>query len=115
VEGFHRLEHWEWPCSIELYLSVTPPPSTVSKSKRGGRESELEIEAMVVSSLVRENPLSGAANTSAVVEPIANFPESDEGLPRGSESCLKMLGPPKLWLSDDNTARVDRYPRNKEP
>ena len=97
MEGFHRLEHWEWPCSIELYLSVTPPPSTVSKSKRGGRESELEIEAMVVSSLVRENPLSGAANASAVVEPIANFPESDEGAAeRGSESCLKMLGPPKL-------------------
>ena len=58
---------------------------------------ELEIEAMVVSSLVRENPLSGAANASAVVEPIANFPESDEGAAeRGSESCLKMLGPPKL-------------------
>ena len=53
---------------------------------------ELEIEDVVVSSLVRKKePLSGAANASAVVEPIADFPKITKGVAgAGHEPCLKI-------------------------
>ena len=42
----------------------------------GGSGAELEIEVVVVTSLVREKTLSGSANAGAVVEPVADFPKS---------------------------------------
>ena len=50
---------------------------TTPKSKRAAG-AELEIEDVVVSRLGRE-ALGGAANASAVVEPIADLPKSTKG------------------------------------
>ena len=54
---------------------------------------ELAIEDVVVSSLVREKFLSGAANASAVVERSQIFLKLTKGVAEGQRVLSKMLGP----------------------
>ena len=57
--------------------------------------------------------MSGAANASAVVEPIADFPKSSKGV--AGALLSSMLGPnQEPELSDDNTTReVTRITKNQ--
>ena len=71
---------------------------------------ELEIEDVVVSSLVREKALSSAANASVGLEPIADFPKSTKGVAGGGRSLVSNARAPK----NQTIMRAGRNPRNKD-
>jgi hypothetical protein len=61
----------------------------------GAAGAELELEDVVVTSLVRENALGGSANAGTVVEPVADFSKSTAALGGGDEPCAENRRAPK--------------------